>query len=94
VFNATVLEDAKESLDKLQLSGRKMVVFDLTETIVMDSAALEWLLDLDDSCGTLGGGVRIAHGNELCREILHVTGMDERVSVFPDLTAALGSFSK
>ncbi len=94
VLNASALEAADSALAQLQLIGRLMVVLDLSETVVFDGAALEWLLTLDESCGTLGGGICLANPNELCKEILQLTGVEERVGVFPDLASAMGSFAK
>ncbi len=74
-------------------SGVPLVVMDLAETPLIDSAGLEWLLDLDDQCSNRGGCVCVCHANELCRDILRITCVGASMQQFPDLTSALGSFA-
>ncbi len=73
--------------------GLPLVVLDLTETPLIDSAGLEWLLDLDEQCGGGGGCVCLCAANELCRDILRITGVGATLRHFDDLTEALGSFA-
>lgn len=94
VLNGASLEAADACLTQLKLTGRMMLVLDLAETIVIDSAALEWLLDLDERFGGLGGGVHLANANELCTEILTLTGVKDRMGFYRDLTTAMGGFTK
>ncbi len=94
VLNADVLELAETNIGQLKLTGRMMLVLDLTDTVVIDSAALEWMLDLDERCGSLGGGLNLANPNDLCHEILSITGMTHQLGVYRDLASAMGSFAQ
>ena len=37
--------------------------------------------------------VKIAEANPLCADILRITGVDEQIEVYSDVTAAIGSFA-
>lgn len=86
---ATLADDVRVSMR----GGVPLVVMDLTETPLIDGAALEWLLDLNEYCCQRGGCVQLCNANELCRDILRITGVGAAMQQFPDLTTALGSFA-
>jgi anti-anti-sigma regulatory factor len=73
--------------------GVPYIVIDLSETPLIDSAGLEWVLALDETCCRRGGCVRICNAGELCRDILRITAVGSTVQQFDDLTVALGSFA-
>lgn len=78
-----------------QLADRPaFVVVDLSSVPLFDSQGLEWLLDIQDEAMKFGGEVKIASPNTLCADILALTGVDRRISVFHDTISAVGSFSR
>ena len=83
----------QEQVTRQLTVGVPMVVVDLSETPLIDSAGLEWLLDLDQKCCRLGGCIRLCSAGELCHDILRITGVSETIQQFNNLTAALGSFA-
>ncbi len=82
-------ETAKACLE----SGSGRVVFDLREVSLIDSTGLEGLVDLQEQCLRKGGSLNLAGPSSLCSDILHVTGVDEQIEIFPDPVTAVGSFS-
>ena len=72
--------------------GQPNVVFDLSNTPLIDGAGLELLLDYKEEFEGLGGALRLAGPNPLCREILAITGVGIDLEVFPDPISAVGSF--
>lgn len=74
--------------------GQPRVVLNLEHVPLIDSAGLEWLLTTQTTCTRRGGALRIAAPSPLCHQILEVTGVAQRIDIFPDLTTAIGSFAQ
>ncbi len=74
--------------------GLPQVVLDLSRVRVLDSAGLEWLCDLADDCRRHGGEALLAAPSSLVRDILRITGIDERIGVNDNVIAAVGVFSQ
>lgn len=89
--------DATEAIDqelKPHLAaGVPYLVMDLSETPLIDSAGLEWILNWDETCCRRGGCLRLCSVGELCQDILRITAVGASVQQFDDLTSALGSFA-
>ncbi|QEF99699.1 STAS domain protein [Stieleria maiorica] len=73
--------------------GVPAVIVDFSDTPLIDSRGLEWLLDLSDECCRRGGCLRLCSVGELCDDLLRITGVGSSIESFPDLTTALGSFA-
>ncbi len=87
------IENLNEEVVDAVRSGVPMVVVNLAETPLIDGAGLEWLLNLDEHCCERGGSVCLCSANELCCDILRITGVGPSMQQFTDLTSALGSFA-
>ena len=87
------LETLNEEVVNAVRSGVPMVVVDLVETPLIDGAGLEWLLDLDENCCDRGASVCLCNANELCGDILRITGVGPSMQQFTDLASALGSYA-
>lgn len=75
-------------------SRRPQIVCDLRKIPLIDSAGLEFLLNLRDDCWRAGGSVSLAGPGPLCRDILVVSGVAEHFALFDGLTEAVGSYSQ
>lgn len=71
---------------------RSMVVLDLDNTEMIDSAGLKSLLDSQESLRALGGDVKIATTNSMNRKILEVTRVDQQLEIFESVLDAVRSF--
>jgi anti-anti-sigma factor len=87
------LDQARELFADCLRSGLPRVVFDMESVLLLDSAALELLLDVQDGCSARGGTLHLSRPNGLCRDILRVTGVGESFETFDDLLLAVRSFS-
>jgi len=87
------IESLDDELQPMLRGGVPYLVIDLSETPLIDSAGLEWILGLDETCCRRGGCVRICSAGELCRDILRITAVGSSVQQFDDLTVTLGSFA-
>ena len=81
----TLLEECREA-------GQPRVVLDLRDVALVDSAGLELLLDVQEEYRRHGGTLKLATPNDLCREILTLTGVGRRFEIFDDTVRAVGSF--
>ena len=93
-LNIDRIAEVETLLETCEQTGQPRIVFDLTLVPLIDSAGLELLLDLRDRCLQKGGAVKLAAPNNLCKEILHITGVGEKFEVYNDAVAAAGSFAQ
>jgi len=72
--------------------GHHNLVLDLSEVNYMSSAGLRALIAALRECKKHRGDVRIANPSERVAEVLSLAGVDSLFQVYPDTTAAVGSF--
>ena len=92
-LRAEAVAALNNEIEPLLTGGVPYFVIDLSETPLIDSDGLEWVLSLDETCCRRGGCVRICSAGELCRDILRITAVGSSLQQFDDLTVALGSFA-
>ncbi|MCA9230674.1 MAG: STAS domain-containing protein [Planctomycetales bacterium] len=85
---ASFLETIQHRLSK----GQPMVVLDMSEVPLVDSAGLDSLLDVQQAIQLRGGTIKLAAIPQLCCEILRITGVDQRFETFLDIKSAVGSY--
>ena len=72
--------------------GQPMVVLDMSDVPLLDSAGLEALLDARDFVLRKGGDLKLASLSQLCQEVLRVTGVGSHFQCHPVAKSAVGSF--
>jgi anti-anti-sigma factor len=72
--------------------GQPLIVLDFQGVALIDSAGLELLLDTQEKCQRMGGALKLAGLNTLCREVLKATGVGARFEIFRDSRGAVRSF--
>ncbi len=92
-LNEAAATGVRELLDQCVAHGQPRIVVSLHEVPLIDSAGLEVLLDVRDACLRRGGTLAVASPNSLCRDILHVTGLDQQLDLHDDVLSAIGSFA-
>ena len=75
-------------------AGRPMLVVDFHDVALIDSAAMETLVELRRDLEVRGGAVKLAAVNPLCADILRVTGVIQQFEIHPLVRAAVGSFAE
>ncbi len=93
-FNVDVIESAKEFLEPWLSRGIPKIVLDLEGIQLIDSAGLEFLLELQERCLQKSGDLQLAGVGGLCRDALCITGVADRFEMFTDVPSAVGSFSR
>ena len=89
-----VTEDAIAAIHEVvehQLEGKEVIdlVFNLESVPFVDSAALEYLLDLNEKLAERLGQVKLAKPDENIRKIMEITRLESTFEVFDDLSMAV-----
>lgn len=88
-----LLDESREKIARALRRGSPAVVLDLSETLLLSSEALEWLLELDRDCARRGGALAVAAAQELPAEALRITAVGQALQQFSNVTSAVGSFA-
>lgn len=92
VLDRETIEDALEIVEKCLVKGQPKIVLNLEKVPLIDSQGLSFLLEARDQCTVRGGSFKIAAPNNLCTDILRITGIQEEIEVYKDCVTASGSF--
>ncbi len=88
-------ENTDQLLETIQTGlsdGQPMVVLDMSDVPLLDSAGLDALLDVHDCVLLKGGRIKLAGLNQLCSDVLRVTGVGGHFEIYKDVKLAVGSF--
>ena len=86
------LEEFQNTVSDVFAGGRPMAILNLENVPLLDSAALETLLEVASRFDRIGGGFKIAQPNLLCHDVLRMTGIDQKIEVHQQLADAVRSF--
>ncbi len=81
-----------EQTGRCTQEGRHAVVVDCAELAGVDSRGLEALVDLQNTCESELGSVKLCGLNSTCAKILEITRLGRRFECFDDLDSAVKSF--
>ena len=82
----------RETAESLMEGGDLQIVVDLGSVPFIDSPGLETLLDLKTMAEDRGGVFSLSCANELCRDILAATRLDQTILTHPTVEEACRSF--
>jgi anti-sigma B factor antagonist len=86
LFTAPFLRD--EVRDAIKQDGATLVL-DLADLSFMDSSGLSVLIEAWRLATSQGGGVTLAAPQAPVARILHTTGLDRRIKIYPDVDTAV-----
>lgn len=92
-LNVEYVEAVKQLFDRCSSHGQPRIIFDLADVPLVDSAGLELLLDTRETCLLKGGQLILTGATPLVRDILRVSGLQNRFESFNDVASAVGSFA-
>ena len=92
-FTAETLKSFEDETSSALASKVCGIVLDMTKVIMMDSQALEALLDLSDRCREQTRQFKIAGLDETCAKILEITRLLPKFDTYSELTEAVKSFA-
>ncbi len=76
-----VLKELHKSIEEALESGGNQIVIDLVGVPLLNSAALEEILDYQDRLIRVGGWVKVSHASPVVREIFRITDLDKYISI-------------
>jgi anti-anti-sigma factor len=82
------VQDMTKAFGDLPRPHKAEFVLDMKGVTVMDSAALEALVEMHESLAAVGGTLKIVGLNELCQDILIATRLAGVLRVYEDLAKA------
>ena len=85
------MEELSTAFDGCIESRTTRIVLELRAVPFIDSHGLERILDFAARTDAIGGNLRLAAPNELCRDILVATRIDGMVRVYADRESAVRS---
>ncbi len=85
-------QSLRETTASLLETGDLRLVVDLGSVPFIDSPGLETLLDLKTMADDRGGVFCLTSANELCRDILTATRLDQVILTYPTVEEACRSF--
>jgi len=75
------LKQLHELMDQAIEAGETRIILDLAAVQILNSAALEELLDYQDRLIRAGGWIKLSHIGAVVREILRITDLDKYISI-------------
>lgn len=91
-LNTETAEKFAATLLERNYAGQPMVVLDMADIPLLDSAGLEALLKVEQSLRQAGGMLKLAAVSPLCSDILRITGLNQNFEIHHDAKAAVRSF--
>lgn len=88
------LNQCRQSLDDCLAQRRALIILDLSDSPLINSQGLEFIVKAQEECLSRGGKLVVAEPQTLCQEVLYITGVDQRVAVFDNIRNALGDFAR
>jgi len=85
--------DLRTAVAEAVTSGSAQIVFDLSEVPFIDSAGLELLIDLQATCTSSGGHLKLAALSDICSEILRLTDLADQFERFSTVEKAAKSLT-
>ncbi len=76
-----VLKELHQSIEQALEAGENQIVIDLVGVPLLNSAALEEFLNVQDQLIRAGGWVKVSHASAIVREILRITDIDKYISI-------------
>lgn len=91
-FTVESLKSFEEAVSDAMSSGAEGLVLDMTRVILLDSASLEQLIELNERCREKTRQLKLAGLDETCRKILEITRLLPQLDTYAELTEAVKSF--
>jgi anti-anti-sigma factor len=91
-FTVESLKSFEEAVSNALASGIEGLVLDMSRVILLDSASLEQLIELNDRCRQQSRQMKLAGLDETCQKILEITRLLPQMDTYAELTEAVRSF--
>ena len=92
-FTSEFVSFFEDNIQHILSRGQTGLVLDMRNVAFIDSAGLESLLALRDSCHDNGRTIKLAALDENCNKILEVTRLAREFDTYEELSQAVKSFA-
>jgi len=92
-FTGETLKSLETETSNAFASKVSGIVMEMSKVTIMDSLALEYLLDLGEKCRDNTRQLKIAGLDETCTKILELTRLLPQFDTYTELTEAVKSFT-
>jgi len=91
-WTADSIAELRDSLEKLELQGRQLLLFDCGRITMIDSQGVGALVKNWVSLTKRGGNLKLLHPSPRMREVLQIVGLSKLIESFDNVEDALRSF--
>ena len=91
-FTIESLKYFEEAVSNALASRAEGLILDMSRVILLDSASLEKLIELNDQCRQQSRQMKLAGLDETCQKILEITRLLPQLDTYAELTEAVRSF--
>ena len=91
-FTVESLKSFEEAVSNALAAGVAGIVLDMSKVILLDSASLEQLVELNERCREQTRQLKLAALDETCQKILEITQLLPQLDTYSELTEAVKSF--
>ena len=91
-WTADSIAELRDSLEKLELQGRQLLLFDCGRIIIIDSSGVGALVRNWVSLAKRGGSLKLLRPSARMQEVLQTVGLRKLIESFDDVGDALRSF--
>ena len=91
-FTIESLKSFEEAVSNRAASRNRRLILDMSRVILLDSASLEKLIELNDQCRQQSRQMKLAGLDETCQKILEITRLLPQLDTYAELTEAVRSF--
>jgi anti-anti-sigma factor len=91
-FTADSIEELRDCLEKLELQGRQLLLFDCGRITLIDSLGVGALVRNWVSQRKRGGSLKLLRPSPRMREVLQTVGLSKLIESFDNVEDALRSF--
>ena len=82
-----ILKELGQSIEQALESGEIQIVIDLVGVPLLNSIALDEMLNYQDQLIRVGGWVKVSHASAIVREIFRITDVDKYISIVGEKTS-------
>ena len=91
-LTAEMIPELRDTLEGLEVQGRRFFLFDCSCVRVVDSQGIGWLVTNWVSLRKRGGSLKLLNPSPRLREVLEVLGLHKVIESFDDVGDALRAF--
>ena len=91
-FTGESVKSFEETVSGVLAGDCEGLILDMSKVILLDSASLEQLIELNERCRERTRQLKLASLDETCRKILEITRLLPRFDTYDEVTDAVKSY--